>query len=142
MEIADQGLIGTLCCAGLSNWPTNADPAHPGQPRLADMVVFCLRHHPGPVAGGPEDAAERLKALVEAQIIDVNEARDGLGYEAVLHGGDGLRMSPRVTTQLNRDPSAQTTASGRHPDRQAPPAIHHLFQGAISVRGDALGLAT
>lgn len=136
VEIADQGLIGPLLRRSEQLANERWIPLILGNPELADMVVFAYDTTPDLSQADQRTRAERLKALVEAQIIDVNEARDELGYEAV-HGGDGLEDESASDDPAESDPSAQTTASGRHPGIvRRRPRFTTRSRGAISVRGD------
>lgn len=135
VEIADQGLIGPLLRRSERLANERWIPLILGNPELADMVVFAYDTTPDLSQADQKTRADRLKTLVESKIIDVNEARDELGYEAI-HGGDGTK-DPAESEDPAPPDQEPTAESGRHPGivRRRPSAVTRS-RGAITLRGD------
>lgn len=133
VEIADQGLIGPLIRGSERLVNEGWIPLILGNPDLAEMVVFAYDTTPDLSQADQKVRADRLKVLVEAEIIDVNEARDELGYEAI-HGGDGVKEDPAPDEPSADEPAAE---SGRRPGvARRRPVLPMRGRGALTLRGD------
>lgn len=112
VEIADDGLIGPMYRRLERLVNERWIPLITGNPDLAKLVCFSFDLTPHLSQQDQKVRAERLGALVQSQILTVNEARDELGYDPI-EIGDTTEAEKEADADTGGQDAQQGAASAR-----------------------------